>query len=67
MMTVHREGSVVPESGIYDVIHDNQHAQRRQVTCIKGNRFPPCRTCNKDLEYRLVKAAIHIADHPMLR
>lgn len=59
----HRVGSTVPYSGIYDVIHDKNHAQRHQVTCIAGNRFPPCRTCSKGVQFRLVKDAIHIESH----
>jgi hypothetical protein len=59
----HREGSHVPQSGIYEVIHQDNHAQRHEVTCVKGKRFPPCRTCRKDVEFRLVRAAIHIESH----
>jgi hypothetical protein len=66
-MTLHREGSFVPESGVYEVVHDKNHAQRHEVTCIKGRRFPPCRTCGKNVEFKLVRAAIHIDDHQMMR
>jgi hypothetical protein len=64
-MTTHREGSLVPESGVYEVIHDKkQHdVQRHEVTCIKGKRFPPCRGCGKDVEFRAVRIALHIGDH----
>jgi len=64
-MTTHREGSLVPESGIYEVIHDKKRhdVQRHEVTCIEGNRFPPCRGCGKSVEFRAVRTAIHIADH----
>jgi hypothetical protein len=66
-VTIHREGSIVPESDIYEVIHHDQHAQRHQVTCIKGRRFPPCRKCGENVEFRLIKAAIHIEDHHLLQ
>ena len=59
----HRVGSKVPESGVYEVIHDDNHAQRHEVTCIEGKRFPPCRTCGENVEFRLVRAANHIEGH----
>jgi hypothetical protein len=63
----HRVGSIVPESGIYDVLHDNVHAQKHQVTCIAGKRFPPCHTCDKHVQYRLFRSATHIEDHHLLK
>ncbi len=64
-MTIHREGSLVPESGIYEVVHHNEKhdVQRHEVTCLKGKRFPPCRECGKDVEFRPVRLAAHIEDH----
>jgi hypothetical protein len=56
----YKVGSKVPESGIYAVIHRNKHKKSHEVTCIKGAPFPPCRNCGKDVEFRLVRAAIHI-------
>ena len=63
----HRVGSIVPESGIYDVVHDKNHAQKHQVTCIAGKRFPPCRGCREDVQFRLAKAATHIEEHYLFR
>ena len=34
-------GKKVPKSGIYECI-----ICRNQVTCVKGDRCPPCRHCN---------------------
>jgi hypothetical protein len=59
----HRVGSKVPESGVYEVIHHDNHSQRHEVTCIEGKRFPPCRHCGEDVEFRLVRGAIHIEHH----
>lgn len=58
-----RPGEIVPESGIYRVMHDPAHMQTHEVTCVKGKPFPPCRDCRQP-RFQLVKAAIHIADHP---
>jgi hypothetical protein len=66
-MTVHREGSTVPQSGIYDVLHHGHSKPKHQVTCIKGKRFPPCRNCGEDVTFRLYEAAIHIEDDTLLK
>jgi hypothetical protein len=60
---VYKPGDWVPQSGIYDVIHDKNHHQKHQVTCIEHKRFPPCRSCGREAEFRLVEATIHIEDH----
>jgi hypothetical protein len=62
----HRVGSIVPYSGIYDVIHHDGHAQKHQVTCIAGRRFPPCRTCREGVSFRLSgEPSIHIEKHQL--
>jgi hypothetical protein len=57
----YKPGDVVPESGIYKVLHDPKHAAAHEVTCIEGRRFPPCKGCHHPI-FTLVKAAIHIKD-----
>ena len=54
-----KPGDEVPRSGIYKVIHDPEHAQQHEVTCIYGRKFPPCRGCHHP-RFVLVRAAIHI-------
>jgi hypothetical protein len=56
---VFEPGDKVRASGIYRVIHDPEHAQAHEVTCVFGKTFPPCRGC-KHPRYVLVRAAIHI-------
>jgi hypothetical protein len=55
-------GDRVPTSGIYDVLHDNNHVEHHQVTCIKGYEFPPCRGCGEKVAFRLAKAALHLSE-----
>jgi hypothetical protein len=57
----------VPQSGIYDVLHDAAHAQQHQVICVYGELFPPCRTCKYDVKFRLAIAAIHVKDHAQFK
>ena len=41
-----KPGQIVPESGIYRITHDPQHADMpHEVTVIKGRHFPTCRHC----------------------
>ena len=62
----YQPGDEVPTSGIYDVLHDKNHVQRHQVTCIKGYKFPPCRGCGDKVVFRLAKAALHIKEDETL-
>ena len=38
---VFKPGEEVPRSGIYRVIHDTNHSQEHEVTCVYGKVFPP--------------------------
>jgi len=42
MPTTYKPGEKVPKSGIYLVLHDQNHEQQHEVTCIMGKIFPPC-------------------------
>ena len=54
-----KPGEAVPHSGIYRVIHDPEHAQEHEVTCIFGKRFPPCRECDQP-RFVFIRAARYI-------
>ena len=55
-----KPGQIVPESGIYRITHDPQHADMpHEVTVIKGRHFPTCRHC-KGISFELVHAAQHV-------
>jgi hypothetical protein len=57
-----KPGEKVPNSGIYRVVHDPDHAQPHEVTCIAHSPFPPCSGC-KHPRFVLVRRAIHIDQH----
>lgn len=44
-------------SGIYRVVNHIQHP--KQVTMVKGDRFPPCSQCNTKVTYELVTKTQH--------
>ena len=55
-----KPGQIVPESGIYRITHDPQHAgMPHEVTVIKGRRFPTGRHC-KGIFFELMRAAKHV-------
>jgi hypothetical protein len=58
-----RPGEKVPNSGMYDVIHDGAHKDRHQVTCANNDPFPPCRHSGQHVRFRLAIAAIHVNSH----
>jgi hypothetical protein len=60
-------GDKVPKSGIYAVLHDDDHDDTHEVTCIAGKRFPPCHGCGDEVRFTLVRAARHVSRHRHFR
>jgi len=56
-------GAKVKKSGIYSVIHDDNHADPHEVTCVSGKVFPPCGECGSDVRFKLVRHARLIGHH----
>lgn len=57
---LYRPGDAVPQSGIYEVIHDMEHRQAHDAVMILGNQFPTCETCNESVRFRIVRTAPYI-------
>jgi hypothetical protein len=51
----YRPGDIVPESGIYRVVHD-AHRLMHEATLLNGQRFPICRRCKHDVRFELRRA-----------
>jgi hypothetical protein len=62
---LHKPGQIVLTSGIYTVVHDPHHAERHEVTAVKGDHFPTCRGCESP-RFVLARAAMHLSEHPLL-
>jgi hypothetical protein len=60
---IYKPGDAVPKSGIYRVVHDNNHAQEHEVTAVIGEHFPPCNGCGQHPRFQLERAAHHISKH----
>lgn len=48
----YRPGEVVPESGIYRVMHES-HRLMHEATLLEGTRFPLCRQCKHSVRFDL--------------
>ncbi len=56
---IYSAGDLVPESGIYQVMH-YRHRLYHEATLLRGSVFPPCTFCGEKVRFRLVHTANHI-------
>jgi len=54
MALLYKSSCVIPESGIYRVIHA-QHRLPHEVTLLGGQVFPPCGKCHEEVRFELVR------------
>jgi len=55
-------GVPVPETGIYEVIHDRAHREPHEVVMHRGDPFPPCDQCEMRVRFKLIRTAPYIFD-----
>ena len=55
-----RAGDAVHETGIYEIIHAGAHRQAHEVVMHKGDLFPECDTCRREVRFRLIRTAPYI-------
>jgi hypothetical protein len=48
-------------SGVYRVVHDLGHAKDHEVTCVYGEKFPPCLNCEHRVRFVLEHGAHHVS------
>lgn len=53
-------GATIPESGIYEVIHDHNHRESHESVMVKGDLFPFCDICEGRVRFRVVRTAPYI-------
>ena len=58
----HETGAVVPETGIYRVVHSS-HRLPHEVVILKGQRFPKCQRCSDRVYFELVHPAPDLFRH----
>lgn len=49
-----RTGDLVPQSGIYQVVH-GEHRLPHEVTLLRANPFPPCAQCGNKVSFKLLR------------
>jgi len=55
-------GQPVPETGIYEVIHDRAHRPSHEAVMHKEDLFPVCDQCDTRVRFKLVRTAPYIFD-----
>jgi hypothetical protein len=49
-----KTGQVVPQSGIYSVVHF-EHRLPHEVTLLRAETFPPCSKCGVNVKFKLLR------------
>jgi hypothetical protein len=60
--SVYQTGAVVPETGIYLVVH-SAHRLPHEVVMIEGQRFPRCQKCGDAVLFELLHSAPDLYRH----
>ena len=55
-------GEPVPETGIYEVIHDRGHRNSHEVVMHGQDLFPTCDQCDTRVRFKLIRTAPYIFD-----
>jgi hypothetical protein len=60
--TLFLPGSPIPQTGIYEVIHDKGHREAHEAVLHSADIFPTCDQCGEHVRFRLVRTAPYIFD-----
>ena len=55
-------GQTVPESGIYEVSHHQDHRPSHEAVMHRGDSFPACDQCHEKVRFRVLHTAPYIFD-----
>jgi hypothetical protein len=55
-------GQIVPESGIYQVIHHEEHRPSHEAVMHRGDAFPSCDQCHEQVRFQVLHIAPYIFD-----
>jgi hypothetical protein len=53
-------GDAVPQSGVYRVLH-KEHRAAHENSFLKGQRFPECKRCKKDVRFEFLQGEHGVA------
>jgi len=54
-------GDLAPQSGIYEVMHNNCPSRELQMIFVAGQSLPPCPRCRSQVRFQLQRAIPHIS------
>jgi hypothetical protein len=57
-------GEQISKSGVYSVVHTNNHTPTHDVTILREGAFPPCNECGNRVYFTLTRAGQCIALNP---
>jgi hypothetical protein len=57
-----KSGDVVPQTGIYEVVHARGHRVPHEVVLHREDAFPDCEGCGADVRFRVIRTAPYIFD-----
>jgi hypothetical protein len=60
--TLFLPGSPIPQTGIYEVIHNKGHREAHEAVLHSRDLFPTCDQCGENVRFRLVRTAPYIFD-----
>jgi hypothetical protein len=55
-------GDVVPQTGIYEVVHARAHRPPHEVVLHREDAFPDCEVCATEVRFRVIRTAPYIFD-----
>lgn len=58
----YRAGQIVPQTGIYEVVHAHEHRAPHEVVLHTEDAFPDCEGCGPAVRFRMVRTAPYIFD-----
>jgi len=57
-----KPGDIVPESGIYQVLHSRCTSPVREASFVTGQQLPSCRVCGSRVRFQLKQHIPHIRE-----
>ena len=60
----YQPGNTVPTSGIYSVLHRENHRGPHEVVMVGRDKFPKCEICGREVNYCLMRSAPYVFEDP---
>lgn len=67
MPDIFRAGDKAPTTGIYRVVHGQQHVDAHYVIALQGDIFPACLECSDNVRFDVALSTAHVNAHPLFK